>query len=162
VARDAKGLTLDFPAEAVEAGPVPAGIEAALGLPNVVASWRGPRSRKVILLLESPAAVRGLRPDLAALAACKDAWGLAVTAQGGDHADFTSRYFHPWVGVPEDPVTGSMHTALGPLWAKRLGKPLLQAHQASARGGRMAVEVKGDRVLMTGQAVVVLRGTLSV
>jgi PhzF family phenazine biosynthesis protein len=162
VARDAGGLTLDFPAEAVEVGPVPPGIVAALGIPNVVASWRGPRSRKVILLLDSPGAVRALQPDLTALAACKDAWGLAITAQGGDQADFTSRYFHPWVGVPEDPVTGSMHTALGPLWAGRLGKQVLQAHQASARGGRMTVEVRGDRVLMTGQAVVVLRGTLSV
>jgi predicted PhzF superfamily epimerase YddE/YHI9 len=71
-----------------------------------------------------------------------------------------SRFFAPGSGVDEDPVTGSAHTALGPYWAQRLGKSAFTAFQASARGGVVRVEVKGDRVLLGGQAVTVMTGDL--
>ena len=71
-----------------------------------------------------------------------------------------SRYFAPAYGIPEDPVTGSAHCALGPFWAERLGRTRLVCRQASARGGLVRVEVRGDRVLLGGQAVTVLEGRL--
>jgi predicted PhzF superfamily epimerase YddE/YHI9 len=84
-----------------------------------------------------------------------------VTARdtGGDY-DFVSRFFAPAAGIDEDPVTGSAHCGLGPYWAAKLGKNELNAYQASPRGGVVRVLVAGDRVLLRGQAVTVLRGTL--
>lgn len=74
--------------------------------------------------------------------------------------DFVSRFFAPGAGVPEDPVTGSAHCALGPFWQARLGKNDLVAYQASPRGGVVRVRVAGDRVKLGGKAVTVLRGEL--
>jgi predicted PhzF superfamily epimerase YddE/YHI9 len=85
--------------------------------------------------------------------------GIIVTARGTDY-DFVSRFFAPGSGIDEDPVTGSAHTALAPYWAARLGKSDMTAYQASARGGVVGVRVAGDRVILSGQAVTVLRGEL--
>jgi predicted PhzF superfamily epimerase YddE/YHI9 len=90
-------------------------------------------------------------------------FGVSVTAPGtGDDADvdFVSRYFAPARGVPEDPVTGSAHCRLVPLWAERLGKRELTARQVSARGGELTCRLEGERVRLVGDAVLVLTGTL--
>ena len=73
-----------------------------------------------------------------------------------------SRYFAPGYGIPEDPVTGSAHCTLAPLWASRLGKTSLRARQVSRRGGELACELAGDRVLIAGKACLVIKGTLRV
>jgi len=87
---------------------------------------------------------------------------VIVTAAGdGLHgADFVSRCFYPASGIDEDPVTGSAHCTLASFWCTRLGRPALVGWQASPRGGRVGVELAGDRVLLTGRAVTVLRGEL--
>lgn len=87
--------------------------------------------------------------------------GVIVTAQGMEY-DFVSRFFAPGSGIDEDPVTGSAHCALTPFWAKRLGKTEMTAFQASPRGGVVKVRLEGDRVILMGQAVTVLRGELLV
>jgi predicted PhzF superfamily epimerase YddE/YHI9 len=76
--------------------------------------------------------------------------------------DFVSRFFAPADGIPEDPVTGSAHTALAPYWSSRLGRSSLTGLQASARGGLVRTSLHGDRVHLTGHAVVVVDGTLTV
>ena len=90
---------------------------------------------------------------------------VIVTAPGdgmiGPEIDFVSRFFAPNHGIPEDPVTGSAHCVLTPYWASRLGKTAFHARQVSARGGDLWLELKGDRVLITGQAVCVMKGTMS-
>ena len=84
-----------------------------------------------------------------------------VTSASTDPAfDFVSRFFAPAAGIAEDPVTGSAHCCLGPYWGERLGKTDLVAHQVSQRGGVIRVSVRGDRVLLGGHAVTVLRGEL--
>ena len=86
-----------------------------------------------------------------------------VTAAGDiddGPAHFVSRVFGPRVGIDEDPVTGSAHCILGPWWAERLGRLGLQAHQVSARGGRLDLALDGDRISITGAAVTVLKGQL--
>ena len=84
-----------------------------------------------------------------------------MTSQSDDpQFDFVSRFFAPGVGINEDPVTGSAHCCLGPLWSERLGKMNMRAFQASARGGVVRVGIVGDRVQLGGQAVMVLRGEL--
>lgn len=99
-----------------------------------------------------------IRPDFRLLEKLHPA-GVAITAPGDD-ADFVSRYFAPSYGVPEDPVTGSTHCSLAPYWSKRLGKTKLHARQVSERGGELWCEVKRERVVIKGKAVLTLRGEL--
>jgi PhzF family phenazine biosynthesis protein len=117
----------------------------------------------VLVVLDSTDAVRACVPDLVAVAAAAP-FALIVTGPGGDAGDrgpdIVSRMFGPNAGIDEDPVTGAAHCILGPFWAERLGRPRLRAHQASARGGDLIVEVRGDRVALTGRAVTVLRADL--
>lgn len=106
-------------------------------------------------------AVRGLRPDLRAVARLK-ARGVIVTSRAtGAGYDFVSRFFGPAAGVDEDPVTGSAHCCLGPYWKDRLGRDNLVGFQASARGGFVRTRCLGDRVFLSGQAVTVFRGELA-
>jgi PhzF family phenazine biosynthesis protein len=85
---------------------------------------------------------------------------VVVTARGDNH-DFVSRYFWPANGGDEDPVTGSIHTALAPLWSERLGKSELVAMQVSRRSGLLHCRVQGDRVYISGRAVH-LEGTIEI
>jgi PhzF family phenazine biosynthesis protein len=104
--------------------------------------------------------VRRIRPNFRLLEKLHPA-GVAITAPGED-SDFVSRYFAPSYGIPEDPVTGSTHCSLAPYWAQRLGKTSLHARQVSERGGELWCEVKGERVILMGNAVLTLRGELLV
>jgi PhzF family phenazine biosynthesis protein len=156
--RDGGWIAMDFPATPPEPADAPAGLAEALGL---APRWTGRSPFDWLVELASPGAVAGVRPDMAALAEIEGR-GVIVTAAGGrDGADVTSRYFAPGFGIPEDPVTGSAHCALGPFWAERLGRERLVCHQASARGGIVRVDVRGDRVLLSGRAVTVFEGRLA-
>jgi predicted PhzF superfamily epimerase YddE/YHI9 len=104
--------------------------------------------------------VQRIRPDLAMLKKLHPA-GVAITAPG-KASDFVSRYFAPSYGIPEDPVTGSTHCSLAPYWSNRLGKSHLHARQLSERGGELWCEVRGDRVILKGQAVLILKGELQI
>lgn len=86
---------------------------------------------------------------------------VVVTAPGSE-VDFVSRYFWPANGGTEDPVTGSIHTGLAPYWAARVGKETLHAYQASHRGGHLFLELRGDRVIVSGHAVKYLEGVIHV
>lgn len=86
---------------------------------------------------------------------------VVVTAPGKE-VDFVSRYFWPANGGTEDPVTGSIHTGLAPYWAARLGNETLHAYQASHRGGHLYLELRGDRVIVSGHAVKYMEGVIHV
>jgi predicted PhzF superfamily epimerase YddE/YHI9 len=104
--------------------------------------------------------VRTAAPDLRALGQVRTR-GVMLTSRSDDpRYDFVSRFFAPAAGIDEDPVTGSAHCCLGPYWAGVLGKTELMALQASWRQGVLRVRVAGERVLLGGQAVTVLRGEL--
>ena len=108
------------------------------------------------------AAVRSVQPDFATLRSLP-ARGVIVTSRSSDKRfDFVSRFFAPAVGVDEDPVTGSSHTALVPYWAGRLGKKSFTAYQASARGGVLHLRLDGDRVRIAGRAVTIFTGEIVV
>jgi PhzF family phenazine biosynthesis protein len=122
----------------------------------------------MMAVLDSPAAVRDLQPDLAALRELP-VRALIVTAEredsagevdivADDTADFVSRFFHAADGT-EDQVTGSAHCALGPYWIGRLGRQPLTGRQLSARGGLVRVALDGDQVLLGGEALVLAEGT---
>lgn len=122
------------------------------------------RARDLVAIFARAEEVRALAPDMAALEALEGVFAVIVTAPGtGADADvdFVSRFFAPAKGVPEDPVTGSSHATLVPYWAERLGKKTLLARQVSRRVGELGCALEGDRVVLTGRAVVVLRGTMT-
>ena len=161
VRADGDVLVLDFPAR-----PPHPFDDAGVTVPLAEALGAKPRevmiSRDLVAIFESADEVRNLKPDMTRLAAI-DTHGVIVTARGDEPGvDFVSRFFTPQQGVPEDPVTGSAHCTLIPLWAGRLGKHELRARQLSRRGGELRCALRGDRVDIGGHAVLVARGTLLV
>jgi PhzF family phenazine biosynthesis protein len=153
-------VRLDFPAAPPEPCDVPAGLLDALGLTKADALRTD--GQFFMLVVPDAATVRDLSPDFGALRAVTEVRGVYVTAPDDGAFDVVSRCFAPKVGIDEDPVTGSMHCVIGPYWCERLGRTELHAHQASARGGVVDVRVTGDRALLVGHAVTVLRGDLLV
>lgn len=151
-------IELDFPAEPMKACDAPAGLLEALRAP---AAYLGRNRFDHVIELESEHLLRNLNPDYAALGRIGGR-GVIVTAKsGGARFDFVSRFFAPAVGIDEDPVTGSAHCCLAPLWAGRLGKTEMLGFQASPRGGAVRVRVAGDRVHLGGKAVTIVRGNLA-
>ena len=150
-------FVLDLPANRPAPVDMPAGLAEALGTSDFE-TWLGRDIFMVVLADE--AAVAGLEPDFAALARIVE-HGLVATAPG-DEVDFVSRFFAPAIGINEDPVTGAAHCLLTPYWSERSGKRRLQARQISSRVGHLVCENRGDRALLTGQAVFFLSGRISV
>lgn len=156
-------VTLDFPANApVPMVPPPRGLTEALGVEPEAAYGTGTLGDLFVELTDEQA-VRTLAPDMTALSRM-DCRGVIVTARAAANGsyDYVSRFFGPAVGIDEDPVTGSAHTALAPFWSARLGRDTLTGLQASARTGIVDTHVRGERVELTGRAVTVLRGRLEV
>jgi predicted PhzF superfamily epimerase YddE/YHI9 len=153
--RESNGwIEMDFPAKPCVPFTVPNDLERAL---DCVPLFTGGNGMDYLVEFSSADAVRGLLPDLAAIS-CLPCRGLIVTARSDSaEFDFVSRFFAPAAGINEDPVTGSAHCALGPYWAARLGRTDLTGFQASSRGGVVKVRVDGDRVFLSGQAVMMSR-----
>lgn len=153
-------ITLDLPRFSLAPCTAEPALIAALGVTSVLDAMTA--SSRLLLRLRDAEAVRALQPSFAKLLELPDFGGLIVTAEGTGRdadVDFVSRYFAPHHGTSEDPVTGSAHCALTPYWAERLGKTELRARQVSTRGGELGVLLAGDRVRLSGTAVLVKRGT---
>jgi PhzF family phenazine biosynthesis protein len=161
-AQEGGWLRMDFPTDPPTPATAPVGLLDALECPYTAPTLVA--AKGWVVRLASEADVRRVRPDYARLGEVDlgpTALGVIVTAPGAGDADFVSRFFGPWVGVDEDPVTGMAHTILGPYWARETVTPELRARQVSARGGTLLVRMMGDRVHISGQAVTVVRGGLS-
>ena len=158
------GILLDFPADEVEPFEPPKGYLEALGTEDVIYTLYARRGKDIMVRVSGPETVRGLRPDFRGMLVSTrdlDVNGTIVTSEGEPPYDFISRFFGPWLGIDEDPVTGAAHTVLTPYWADRLGKRRMRAHQASRRGGDLTVELaEGGRVHLIGKAVIVIEGTM--
>jgi PhzF family phenazine biosynthesis protein len=147
-------IEMDFPSELeTRIEPLPA-LNQALGIEPL---YTGQNRFDYLVEVASEAQVRELAPDFHQLAALP-ARGVIVTSRSAHpDYDFVSRFFAPAVGIDEDPVTGSAHCCLGPYWSNQLGKTELRAYQVSQRGGEVRMQVAGSRVLLSGQAVTILR-----
>src|SRR5262249_30175145 len=148
-------IELDFPALPPQPATSPVLLNEALGIAPV---YVGVSRFDFLLEVVDEETLRQMKPDFGLLAKVP-VRGIIVTSQASSPPyDFVSRFFAPSAGVPEDPATGSAHCCLVPFWHARLGKTEFLAYQASARGGIVRAELKGDRVLLAGQAVTVWRG----
>ncbi|GLX51134.1 oxidoreductase [Streptomyces hygroscopicus subsp. hygroscopicus] len=155
-------ITLDFPTAPLTPVEVPDGVAEALGAEPVAALDTGENVGDLLVELADEKTVRGLAPDHKALAAYSTR-GIIATARADDPSrgyDYLSRCFFPNVGIDEDPVTGSAHTALAPHWSARLGRDDLTGLQASRRTGLVRTGLRGARTLLTGRAVTVIEGEL--
>ena len=155
-------ITLDFPTAPLTADDVPDGLAEALGAEPLTCFDTGPNTGDLLVELADEKAVLGLSPDHRGLVRHSER-GIIATARAEDPSggyDFVSRCFFPRVGIDEDPVTGSAHTALAPYWSQRIGRPELTGLQASARAGIVRTALRGDRTLLNGHAVTVIDGEL--
>jgi PhzF family phenazine biosynthesis protein len=160
VRADGAWLELDLPRFDAETVPTPpAALIEGLGM-TLLDVRRVDADPNYYVRLQREHEVASVEPDLDTLAELHP-YGVAVTAPG-DAVDFVSRYFAPGSGIPEDPVTGSIHAALTPYWACRLGRDSLVARQLSHRGGELRCRLDGDRVRVAGQAAPYLSGTINV
>ena len=163
VTRAAGGYEMDFPADPPRRTATPEGLAEALGVMPVEV-WAG---RYLVAVLADAAAVRAVGPDIRALALIQGEAGeigqviICALADAGDDVDVVDRFFAPGCGVDEDPATGSAHCILGPLYADKLGRPTVRFRQVfPGRGGDIETEMRGDRVLLRGQAVTVIESRL--
>jgi PhzF family phenazine biosynthesis protein len=162
--RSPEGYTLDFPSNPPRPHPIPDGILQGLGIRGPDSCWLSREAEMLLVPLRSYEEVLSISPDYPRLLDVSDrdgAMGIIITAPGPDRFDFCSRYFGPWEGINEDPVTGSAHTVLAPYWGNVLGKSFFTALQASERTGILHVRiVSRERVELTGKAKLVMKGRL--
>ncbi len=155
--KNGEWIDLDFPAEYETNADTPVEITDALGVQPI---YVGKNRFDYLVEVESEEMVRNIKPNFDLLKKVPSR-GIIVTSKADTGKyDFVSRFFAPAIGVDEDPVTGSAHCCLGPYWKSRLNKSQFEAFQLSERGGVVRVEVKSDRVILSGQAVTVIEGEI--
>jgi len=168
-----RGNVMSLPAADSQAFTAPGGFAENLGKsfnstpPGelFISAKGGAGAKALIAVWETPDQIKALDPtsDLQEVAMQVSAGSVLATAPGGGAPyDMVSRFFAPYYGVPEDPVTGSAHCALTPFWAKRLGKKTLKARQASPRGGDLLCTDDGARTIIQGDCALYLTGEIEI
>jgi PhzF family phenazine biosynthesis protein len=155
--RKGNWIELNFPAKREEPCDEPALLAEAL---NVSPKYLGKNEFDYLVEVDTEEIVRTMSPNFSLLATLPTRGVIVTSIATTPGYDFISRFFAPRIGINEDPVTGAAHCCLGPFWSSRLGKNELVAYQASARGGIVHVRIDGDRVYLSGQAIIVMRGEL--
>jgi PhzF family phenazine biosynthesis protein len=148
--------------DAIDAAHV-AAIVDALGVRPIDVRLGQAKAKKLLVVVESAHEVEHAKVEAAKLLALKndhDVKGVIVSARGSGEIDFVSRFFAPWLGVAEDPVTGSAHCVLAPYWSAKLQKTSMRAVQLSKRRGELDVALREDRVVLGGACAIVSRGEL--
>lgn len=162
--KNRRGICLNFPSDNPTRIDPPRPLLRAIGVEDFCDVQYGKQTKSLLIHLPSEEGVHNLLPDYRLMESTgteKEIEGVIVTAEGSPPYDFISRFFAPWVGINEDPVTGAAHTVLAPYWSKLLNKREMRAYQASTRGGELAVKLKpNDTVDLVGNAVIVLKGKL--
>ena len=160
-----KGEVIDmhFPVFGTVAAQAPQALQAALGISDVINAQMCDDIKSLLVEIDDVELLRKLTPDYSALVASHGGIdGVCVTARSGQAGyDFESRYFWPWSGTDEDPVTGAAHSMLAPYWHALLGKTEMRAYQCSARGGVMDLKLAPHKgLIISAQAQVILKGEL--
>ena len=160
VTRQGEEITMEFPVYNTEEITVSADILKALGLKSVVNSVYNPHHRVMVLEIKTAGELAALRPDFNALMSGQEnIHGVLVTAQSDDNTyDYHYRFFAPWSGINEDPVTGGVQTFLAKYWSIKLDKKKLRAFQSSARTGYMNLTLQNENVLLTSRAMIMFEG----
>lgn len=153
------GYQMDLPVRNVKSITTHPDIEKAIGC-RVMESYIW--ERDVFAVIESEMYLKEMVMDFSMLNTVPNLFNCCVSAKGSGDFDFVSRLFSPNYAIPEDPVCGSAHCALTPLWAAKLHKNELKAHQVSPRGGVLRCKMDGERVLITGNATLYMDGQIHI
>jgi PhzF family phenazine biosynthesis protein len=163
VTKRGEEITMQFPVYETEAAIAPPDMLKALGISELVNTVFSPHNKVILLEIESPQILASLQPDFEALIPSHQGiHGVLVTAPAADGYDYHYRFFWPWAGTNEDPVTGGVQTFLAKYWSKKLNKKNLKAFQSSGRTGYMNLTMQGEHVLLTSRAVIMLEGNFLV
>jgi PhzF family phenazine biosynthesis protein len=162
--RSGEEITMEFPVYDTEPAVAPPAMLEALGIKKIINAVFNAHNKDLLLEIESPRELAELRPDFKALVPSHDGInGVLVTAPGVEGGyDYHYRFFWPWAGTDEDPVTGGVQTFLAKYWSKKLNKKTMKAFQSSRRTGHMNVTLKEDKVFLTSRAMIVMEGDLTV
>jgi PhzF family phenazine biosynthesis protein len=155
-------IKMQFPVYDTEEIEVPQKMLDALGIYEIVNKRYSPKNKIILIEIKNAFELANLKPDFTALMNSYEGInGVLVTSiSDSTDFDFHYRYFWPWAGTNEDPVTGGIQTFLTKYWATKLNKTKLNAYQSSLRTGTMATELLQDKVYILGDAVTVLEGQL--
>lgn len=150
-------IVLTYPRYHLKEITVPEGVLQSLSLPQYASAGFCAELETLFIELESAALLRSIQPDYKQMVqGSNDIKEVVITSASDDERyDFLLRSFCPWIGIDEDPVTGSVHSVLAGFWKQRLGKQQLKAYQASARGGELYVTGYDDKVELGGKTVIV-------
>ncbi|MBL7723261.1 MAG: PhzF family phenazine biosynthesis isomerase [Chitinophagaceae bacterium] len=153
-------IKMQFPVYDTEEIEMPQQMLDALGISEIVNKRYSPKNKIILLEIKSASELANLKPNFTALInSYSGINGVLVTAiSDSESFDFHYRYFWPWAGTNEDPVTGGIQTFLTKYWATKLNKRKLNAYQSSLRTGTMSTEFLQDNVCILGEAVIVLEG----
>lgn len=153
-------IQMQFPVYDTEETEVSKKMLDALGISEIVDKRYSPKNKIILIEIKNSSKLANLKPDFSALINSHTGInGVLVTCPSEDeNFDFHYRYFWPWAGTNEDPVTGGVQTFLTKYWAEKLDKTKLNAFQSSARTGMMSTEIIEDKVYIYGEAVTVLEG----
>lgn len=162
ITRHGDDIQMEFPVYQTEVIEVPDPVLLALGISTAVNTVYSPKNKIILIEIDGTDVLAALKPDFNALVASYTGInGVLVTARSaGDGYDYHYRYFWPWAGTNEDPVTGGVQTFLAPYWGEKLGKTSMKVFQSSARTGYMYIALKDNKVLLKSQAVIILKGEL--
>lgn len=161
--RYSDGIGIDMPLDIPEDIIIPKELIDAIGIKEYEDVKIGKKTRKLIIRVNAEDKILNLKPDFNKMKSIEfndDIKGVAITTDNTDDYDFISRYFNPWAGINEDPVTGSVHTVLVNYWGSILGKNSMRAYQASYRAGELILKIQGDRVEIVGDAIISLKGEI--
>ena len=160
IEKEGSKIKMQFPVYDTVEAEVPQKLLDALGIQEPVQTRYSPVNKIILLEIKTAAELAGLQPDFAALLQSYTGInGVLVTAVSNrEHIDFEYRYFWPWAGTNEDPVTGGVQTFLSKYWSLKLSKTKLSAYQSSSRTGTMQTELSCDKVFIFGEAVTILTG----
>jgi PhzF family phenazine biosynthesis protein len=161
------GIILDFPIDKPVSSNffIKPELLKVMGISKYKNIILGKKTKKLVIHLENYREVLNLKPNFELMKQLdmEDIKGVGITAKAEGEYDFVSRYFNPWAGVNEDPVTGSVHTLLAYYWSGILNKRELKAYQASKRGGEIILRLKGDiRLEIVGKYKIILRGEICI
>ncbi len=164
VTKSGERIEMDFPVYGLETADAPPKLLEAIGIEQVEYAGFNRETEILMLEIDSFQLLAGLTPNFPALIESHDSIsGLLITAKGDGEFDFHSRFFWPWSGGEEDPVTGATHTFMAKYWSDKLGKKILKSFQASKRTGAMEVEIVDDSSLkIRGHATVILEGKMRI
>jgi len=156
-------ISMAFPLDTYTRIPIESVYREFFGIGEFADCIRGGRTGKVVLVVDPSLDLTAIKPDFRKMKSCSGVYSLGIgISKRATERDFETRYFNPWAGVDEDPVTGSVHTLLARYWRDILGKDELVALQNSQRPGTLSLSVRGDGVIVSGQGCVVLRGRVFV